>query len=268
MNPDHPHLSDLHRALGLADDADQPAAPAVCDARPVQALAWVPVRALSERHRGRVLAHLLALPAADRYLRFGYSANDTQIAVYVDRLDFEHDEVFGIFNHRLEVVALAHLAYLPLPAGQHQASAEFGVSVAAHCRGRGWGARLFERAVLHARNRQVQQLVIHALADNAAMLRIVRRAGAQVRFDGADAQAHLTLPPENLVSHLEALMERQAAEFDYGVKLHVRRVDAWLQFLTNPTGALAPRHDHIPSLRERTPLGSTQPRDPALPPAV
>ena len=30
---------------------------------------------------------------------------------YVDMLDFEHDEVFGIFNRRLELIAMAHLAH-------------------------------------------------------------------------------------------------------------------------------------------------------------
>ena len=43
----------------------------------------------------------MALDASDRYLRFGFPATDAQIAKYVDMLDFDHDEVFGIFNRRL-----------------------------------------------------------------------------------------------------------------------------------------------------------------------
>ena len=38
---------------------------------------------------------------------------------------------------------MAHLAFAPVD--QHSDCAEFGVSVAAHARGRGYGARLFER---------------------------------------------------------------------------------------------------------------------------
>ena len=56
----------------------------------------VPVRSLSARHRPRILTHLMALPEADRYLRFGYAASDAQLAHYVDLIDFAHDEVFGI----------------------------------------------------------------------------------------------------------------------------------------------------------------------------
>ena len=77
---------------------------------------WVPIRSLAERHRGRIAAHLLALEEGDRYLRFGYPATDAQIQRYVGSLDFARDELFGIFNRRLEH-RLAHLAYLPARRG-------------------------------------------------------------------------------------------------------------------------------------------------------
>lgn len=210
-------------------------------------LAWVPIRALSERHRPRIVAHLLALEPHDRYLRFGHVASDSQITRYVDQIDFEADEVFGIFNRRLQVLALAHLAMLGLHDGVQ--AAEFGVSVAASARGRGWGGRLFEQAALHARNRGIDRLAINALVENAPMLHIVRKAGAQVTFDGSDATAWLTLPPEDFASHVEALVERQAAEFDYGVKVHARRLDGWLGLWGTPA----------PESRDGPPPALTQP---------
>lgn len=220
------------------------------------ALRWVPIRALAARHRPRVLDHLLTLSPADRHLRFGHVASDSQIARYVDQIDFDTDEVFGIFNRRLEVVAMAHLARL---AGDGNGrSAEFGVSVAAGARGRGWGRRLFEHAVLHARNRGVDTLLIQALVENAAMLHIARAAGAQIEASGPDAVARLKLPPEDLASHVEELVEHQAAEWDYGVKVHSRRVDAWLRLM----GATPP----VP--REDPEAARPEARDHAEPPAV
>ena len=99
---------------------------------------WIPIRSLAPRHRERIAAHLLALDAHARYLRFGYPATDTQIAKYVDTLDFDRDEVFGIFNRRLELVAMAHLAHpmASAPSDQPQMS-EFGVSVVSSARRRG-----------------------------------------------------------------------------------------------------------------------------------
>lgn len=198
---------------------------------PAPTLRHAPVRSLAERHRPRIVAHLLALGAADRYLRFGHPATDAQIARYVDQIDFENDEVLGIFNRRLEVVALAHLAYLGAP-GVPQKEAEFGVSVSAHARGRGWGRRLFDLSVLHARNRRVETLLVHALSENKAMLHIAAGAGATVVRDGPESTARLQLPPEDFASHMEALIEHQVAEFDYGLKVHARRFDEWLRLLS------------------------------------
>ena len=191
---------------------------------------WVPIRALADRHRGRALAHLLSLGESDRYLRFGHPATDEQIERYVAHIDFEHDEVFGIFNRRLELIALAHLAYSPEPAGQ--TVAEFGVSVLSKARGRGYGARLFERAALHARNRGVDTLIIHALSENVAMLRIARNAGAVVERSGAESEARLKLPPDDLSSRMDAFMEDQAAEIDYRWKSQARRFDEWLKVVS------------------------------------
>lgn len=193
-------------------------------------LNWVPIRSLGPRHRDRVREHLLSLGPADRYLRFGYPASDTQIAHYVDTLDFERDEVFGIFNRRLQLLAMAHLAFHPNGRGE---PAEFGVSVAQKARGRAYGTRLFERAALHARNRGIDTLVIHALSENTAMLRIVRRAGAKVERDGGESQALLKLPPLDLASRLDALVEQQVAELDYGWKWQAKRVNQLLEAIAD-----------------------------------
>lgn len=199
--------------------------------RPEPAFRWVPIRSLAERHRPRVLAHLLQLEEQDRYLRFGYHASDAQVGRYVDLLDFRRDEVFGIFNRRLELIGMAHLAYLAQSPAERNL-AEFGVSVSPHARGRGYGARLFEHAVLHARNRHVDTMIIHALSENTAMLRIARNAGATVMREGGDAEARLKLPPESFSSHLEEMVEVQAGELDYQLKSNAQRVDALVGFFT------------------------------------
>ena len=76
-------------------DAERPAA-----STPV----LVPIRTVDRAQRERITAHLLGLSPHDRYLRFGYAANDEQIARYVDGLDFERDELFGIYNRRLDTL--------------------------------------------------------------------------------------------------------------------------------------------------------------------
>lgn len=187
---------------------------------------WVPIRSLSSRHKPRIARHLRALPAQDRYLRFGYAATDEQIDRYVGGLKFKRDEIFGVFNRRLELVALAHLAYSVDP--QWATCAEFGVSVSSHQRGKGFGAKLFGHAVMHARNHGVSLLFIHALSENVAMLKIARHGGAAVQRDGSESEAYLSLPQATLDSQISGLVQEQMAELDYQLKMQANQFRQWL----------------------------------------
>ena len=220
---DFPQSPDVEMLNGAVPEA----ASGSVSAQPIShaGRAWVPIRSLGARHRQRLLTHLLELDANDRLLRFGYPASDERIAAYVEGIDFEHDQVFGVFDRRLRLIAQAHLAFDQV-AGMPPAAAEFGVSVLPKARGQGMGSLLFDHAVLMARNRRVRELKIHLLRQNQAMLAIVRRAGADIDFDGGDATARVTLPPDTLGSQIGELIGHRAAEFDYRLKQHGLQWDA------------------------------------------
>jgi GNAT superfamily N-acetyltransferase len=194
--------------------------PALGEGKPTASV-LVPIRSLGSNHRSRIANHLIALDDNDRYLRFGYVAQDAQIQKYVDSLNFERDDIFGIYNRRLELLAVAHLAY----AKEHgyERCAEFGVSVLPGARARGYGARLFERAAMHAQNEGVQMMFIHALSENAPMLRIARQAGARVEREGTESEAYLTLDAPTLDSRITELLEEQIAQTDYSVKVQAKQ---------------------------------------------
>jgi len=191
--------------------------------------AGVPIRSIGPAQLGRIAAHLLALEPQDRYLRFGYAANDEQIHRYVNQLNFDRDELFGIFNRKLELIAMAHLAFSTDP--KSLSCAEFGVSVAKSARGRGYGSRLFERAVMHARNEGVNLLFIHALTENTAMLKIARHAGAVIERDGSESEAHLRLPPADFDSRVTELFNQQVALTDYHLKAQAKQFRSVLRLL-------------------------------------
>lgn len=179
-----------------------------------------PIRSMGPGHRERMFRHLVALSPEDRYLRFGYAANDAHIRRYIDGIDLETDDVFGIFNRRLELLAMAHLAYAPSPDCAH--CAEFGVSVLAHARGRSYGKRMFERAVMHARNQGVELVFIHALTENKVMLSIAAQAGARLVRDGSETEAFLQIPPANFDSLVTEMVQEQWAQSDYRWKVQMR----------------------------------------------
>ena len=196
---------------------------------PVVAAAMIPIRSLGPSETGRIVQHLLSLAPADRYLRFGYAANDEQIGRYVAGLNFERDEIFGIHNRRLELIAVAHLAFAV--EADFTSCAEFGVSVRVDARGRGYGMHLFDRAVVHARNEGVHMMFIHALSENTNMLNIARAAGAVVERDGSESDAYLRLPPADLNSCMTEMVEEGVAQTDYRLKVQAHQFWSFLRMM-------------------------------------
>ena len=201
------------------------ATPPVAPVKPVM----VPIRSIGPSHGERIAAHLLSLSPQDRYLRFGYMANDEQVKRYVDTLNYVRDDIFGIYNRKLELIAMAHLAFSA--DAKLSSCAEFGVSVLAKARGRGYGSRLFDRAVMHARNEGVGMMFIHALSENTAMLNIARKGGATIERDGSESEAYLKLPPADLDSRMTEMVEEQIAQTDYRLKVQAKQFWSFLAAL-------------------------------------
>jgi RimJ/RimL family protein N-acetyltransferase len=180
------------------------------------------VRELDDTDRSAVLSHFLALEFDDRHLRFGSPTSDAVIKRYVANLDFSHDALFGVFNDSLDLVGIAHLAYVP-PAKDSPRSAEFGVSVLHGSRHRGLGAALLARAAVHARNTHIDTLFVHCLANNKAMMHLAQKLGMRVEFAYGDADAYLILPPANAQSILHEASQEQMADLDYALKANLKQ---------------------------------------------
>jgi RimJ/RimL family protein N-acetyltransferase len=203
--------------------------------------AFIPISHLGPEHRSQILQHLCELSPRDRYLRFGYTTNDSQIDQYVAGLNFDRDEIYGVFNADLQIIAMAHLALMKEEGPAY--SAEFGVSVTAHARGRGYGAKLFQRAVIHARNEKVYQMYIHALSENAPMISIARKCGAKIERDGCETEAFLSLSERNLDSRISEFVADQYAKTNYSIKEDAKRFWSFLaQVQEIRTGVRNARH--------------------------
>lgn len=195
----------------------------------------VPVRELHAGYRQEILNHLLQLNDEDRRLRFGTQAPDEVIRHYVDGLDFNKDAIFGVFDLNLNLVGMAHLAYLPERKGQTRA-AEFGVSVLPEGRSQGLGTALLQRSAVHSRNTSVETLYVHCLANNKAMMHLAQKAGMTVEHAYGDADACLKLPPANPATIVEEAANEQWAGMDYALKENLKRSnEAWWWFLGRPT---------------------------------
>jgi GNAT superfamily N-acetyltransferase len=203
--------------------------------------ALIPIAPLDISKSPQILKHLCELSDHDRYLRFGYKATNAQIEQYVSNLKFERDEIYGIFNSELQIIAMAHLALMKEEGQEY--SAEFGVSVSAHARGRGYGAHLFQRAVMHARNEKVYKMHVHALSENAPMIRIARKGGAKIERYGSDVEAFLSLPKRDLDSRVTEFISNQYAKTNYSIKEDANRFWSFLAKVQEiRTGVRKSRH--------------------------
>jgi len=169
-------------------------------------------------------AHFLTLGAPDRRLRFGALLNDFAVRQYVERIDFERDAAFGVFDEDLRLVGAAHLA-------RGSGHAELGVSVLEGHRGCGVGGALLARAHTHARNWGVRALFMHCLTENGAMMYLANRQGMRIVADAGEADAWLELPAADASSHFGAAFDQRVALFDYAMKAQLasaRRIAAAL----------------------------------------
>lgn len=187
----------------------------------------VRVKELSERDRRRLLMHFLGLNNSDRLLRFGAALPDEVITKYVQRIDFMRDTLFGVYDSKLRLIGVGHLAFAPrdaLPAIHGATDKErvvgFGVSVSEAARGMGIGSKLFERAAIHCRNEDVDTLYMHCLATNQTMIHIAKKSGMEIHRDYGEADAYLKLSPPSPASVMQEAVEEQVATLDYDIKVN------------------------------------------------
>jgi hypothetical protein len=194
------------------------------------------IKELSERDRPYMVNHFKALDVEDRVLRFGGHLTDEAITRYVDNIDFTRDRMFGVYENSFNLVGVGHLAFPPpelLPAmsdsQQKETVAEFGVSVLAPARRLNVGTRLFDRAALHCRNKQIDTLYIHCLASNKPMLCIAKKAGMEIHRDHGEVDGYLKLPMGDRDSRLYEAVEEQAAMVNYALDWKFKNVIDWLR---------------------------------------
>ena len=146
------------------------------------------VQKLSSLQRPALLQHLQTLSPEDRRLRFGTYMNTWALEQYVNRIDFAHDMVFGIYGRDMTLIGMAHLAL-----DQVHHCAELGLSVEPALRGHGYGLALLNRGKLAAVTRGYTTLFMHCLAENQIMIHLARKAGLKLVIAQGEVDAHLKL---------------------------------------------------------------------------
>ena len=180
---------------------------------------------LRESDRAALEAHFLALDGEDRRLRFGTSIRDEALQGYVARIDFKRDGIFAVQDDDFNLLAVVHVAF----SGE---SAELGLSVLPGRRGMGLGNAMLSRAVIHLRNRGANEVFVHCLSENGAMMHLARKHGMRVIPAGAETEARLALDPPTPQSHYLEWMQDNQAKAVQAVRHNMRFSRAMLGFFS------------------------------------
>ena len=194
------------------------------------------IKELTEHDRPYLHNHFKALNSEDRFLRFGREMSDDEIANYVDDLDFTNATIFGMYESAFQLVGVGQLTFPPtetLPAFSdfvlQGKVAEFGVSVLAPARRLNVGTRLFERAILHCRNKNICTMYIHCLASNQPMICIAEKAGMIIHRDSGEIDGYLKLPEGDTISRHHEALEEKVATVNIALDGQFKNLIDWLR---------------------------------------
>ena len=187
-----------------------------------------PIVSLQNKDRDLVLAHLLRLNSADRYMRFFAVVNDDVITAYVnDAVNFKYHEGYGIFSEdRTKLIAFAHL--VPIKVNKDY-EAELGISVDREYRSLGLAKKLMDRVIVHCNAANINRLYMSCLHNNSTMQHIARSAGLKVVVDHDQAIGELHIHQSGLPKPLSVsceLLYEQISIFDKCYRINKLMVGA------------------------------------------
>jgi GNAT superfamily N-acetyltransferase len=179
-------------------------------------------------------SHFLALPARDRFLRFGWVMTDLDIVAYVEKLLQSIGNVFVVMEPAPDVSGALHLEFA-------DCGADMGLSVSAWARGKGIGALLLERAGLVATARGVRTLFVRNLNFNGALQRLARHVGMRVACAPSARSTRLELPATGNGSSWHGCFASSITLADHCLR------SQWCQAASSEAELADPVCEHMPS---------------------
>lgn len=153
--------------------------------------------------------HLVSLDADSRVLRFGYPVKDEIIDILCQGFaaDPDHHVLFCVENHRLEFVAMGHIAL-----GD---SMELAFSVLKPYQGQGMGSGLIRRCIQWCRTHNVLEGEMVCLSHNRAIRHLCVKHGIHTSSSQGETQAQIRLDPAGVDTYMEQAIDQNTAIFDW-----------------------------------------------------
>ncbi len=174
------------------------------------------IRELHEDERESVRAFLIALDDNDRYRRFGRVMIDAAIGQYVDRIDWQAGVLLGAFDRHADLVGLLELSEV---GGN---GCEIAIAVQPQSRARGLGGLLMRRALLKAKVRGCDRVVLLCQLNNQPMRRLAQHAGLVSVVHDGDVESGAELDSAEVADMTEDMAREAIGNTTYAGLLATR----------------------------------------------
>jgi RimJ/RimL family protein N-acetyltransferase len=181
----------------------------------------IPMKLDTLQHQAMVQEHLCSLQASDRHLRFGGAMSDYSIEHYVAHTWEGANEWLGVVEGD-RVIAAIHIAF------ESETKAELGLSVDPKWRGKKLGQALFERAIVFLKAKQVQEVYMHCLTENAVMRHIAHKNEMHMESCYGETDADLVLKDATPLDKYQEVLIENLAQYDNNMR---SARNAWRQFI-------------------------------------
>lgn len=148
--------------------------------------------------------HLKALPAHDKYTRFGFTAsNETIDQLILNVLYHPNDHHIFVAQHKNIMVGFGHLA-------REGTDWELAVSVNGDLQGKGIGNALMSHMIGWSKTHGIHSVFMHCISDNQKIQHLARKYGLRtVERSGPEITAKVDLPDATMVDYVKTYLEEQ-----------------------------------------------------------
>ena len=154
-------------------------------------------------------AHLKALDAESKVLRFAHPVSDFVIDQLCDKWETEIDKhvLFCIENDKLEFIGIGHIAL--------EDTMELAFSVLTEHRGQGMGNKLMERCIQYCRTHGLLHGYMMCLPHNTAIKHLCIKHGIHIHTEYGETTADIDLDAATPNTYFNEAAAANWAAFDY-----------------------------------------------------
>lgn len=145
---------------------------------------------MNKKNISKIISFFETLDEETIYNRFCSQVNQDFIIKYIEKLDFQKDGIFGIFNENNEIIGIGECLIFQ---NHQQYDAEVGFVVNPKYQGKGLGNKLMQRIIRFSKIHNAKILQMYCLKTNKKSLHLAKKYGLKPIITEGEALAKVSI---------------------------------------------------------------------------